>query len=64
MQIDMNHRPYLKSKLFMMNMTNRSGAANILLQFPLAIIQRTDITRLEPSRDTMEMEGMLTVVIS
>lgn len=32
---------------------------HLLLQLPLSVIQRTDIPRLEPPGDTMEVERML-----
>jgi len=31
----------------------------ILLEFPLAIVQRTNIARLEPPRDAVEVKGVL-----
>lgn len=33
--------------------------ATYLLQFPLSVVQRTDITTLEPSIDAMEVERVL-----
>ena len=31
----------------------------ILLKFPISVVQRADLTCLEPSRDAVEMEGVL-----
>lgn len=32
-----------------------------LLEFPFSVVQRADVTRLKPSRDTMEVESMLCI---
>jgi hypothetical protein len=31
----------------------------VLLKFPVSVVQRADLASLEPTRDAMEMEGML-----
>lgn len=32
---------------------------HILLEFPFTVIQRTDISSFQPTRDAMKMEGVL-----
>lgn len=34
----------------------------VLLEFPVSVVQGADLTRLQPSRDAVEMEGMLVYV--
>jgi hypothetical protein len=31
----------------------------ILLEFPVSVVQRADLASLEPTRDAVEVEGML-----
>ena len=40
---------------------HKTVRASVPLQFPLTIIQRTDVTGLEPSRNTMEVECVLII---
>ena len=35
------------------------GCENALLQLPLAIVQRTNVPRFQPSRNAVEVEGVL-----
>ena len=37
----------------------RTKKGSILLEFPLTVVQRAHLTSLQPTRDTVEMEGML-----
>eukprot|EP00416_Gambierdiscus_australes_P039667 CAMPEP_0171094526 /NCGR_PEP_ID=MMETSP0766_2-20121228/41428_1 /TAXON_ID=439317 /ORGANISM="Gambierdiscus australes, Strain CAWD 149" /LENGTH=84 /DNA_ID=CAMNT_0011553183 /DNA_START=83 /DNA_END=333 /DNA_ORIENTATION=+ len=34
-------------------------SAAVLLEFPLPVVQGTDLPRLQPARDAMEVEGMV-----
>jgi hypothetical protein len=34
----------------------------VLLELPVSVVQRADLSRLEPSRDAVEVEGMLSCV--
>jgi hypothetical protein len=51
------HRPYLFMKIN--GVEEERYAVGLLLEFPLPIVQRTDIPGFEPSRNAVEMEGML-----
>jgi hypothetical protein len=39
--------------------SEKQGEDNTLLQFPFSVVEWTDITSFEPTRDTVEVESML-----
>lgn len=55
-----NHRPYLDTHVNIIAGFLRNS--NSLLQFPLTIIQRAHVASFEPTRDAVEVKGMLRAI--
>jgi hypothetical protein len=54
------HVAYAETLLYhMLSIVKRSRLATILLELPVAVVERADLARLQPARDAVEVEGVL-----
>ena len=54
-----SHKPCNRAMSPQEDRRNSACLATILLEFPVAVVERAHLARLEPARDAVEVEGVL-----
>lgn len=50
---------HIAASIFVLQPPDNQHLPTIFLKLPVSVVQRTDLSGLQPSRDAVEMEGVL-----